>query len=76
MSDNLTFAELEAQHVELLPPRTVLSLFSLSTPGKPGTPSNGHGSGPGYKSPPPSWCIAPICVVNATAGAGIGGKAG
>jgi hypothetical protein len=27
MSNNLTFAELEAQHVELLPARTVLSLF-------------------------------------------------
>jgi hypothetical protein len=75
MSDNLTFAELEAQHVELLPPRTVLSLMSLSSPGTPGTP--GVGSGPGYKSPAPSWCTPIIhCVVNATAGAGVGGKAG
>ncbi|HEX5347692.1 MAG TPA: hypothetical protein VFW64_11435 [Pseudonocardiaceae bacterium] len=33
MSNNLTFAELEAQHVELLPARTVLSLFSVPPPG-------------------------------------------
>jgi hypothetical protein len=32
MSNNLTFAELEAQHVELLPARTVLSLFSVPPP--------------------------------------------
>ncbi len=32
MSNNLAFAELEAQHVELLPARTVLSLFSVPTP--------------------------------------------
>jgi hypothetical protein len=36
MSDPLTFAELEAQQVELLPARTVLSLFSAGTPGTPG----------------------------------------
>jgi hypothetical protein len=36
MSHNVTFAELEAQHVELLPARTVLSLFSVRTPGTPG----------------------------------------
>lgn len=30
MSDTLSFAELEEQHVELLPARTVLSLFSIS----------------------------------------------
>jgi hypothetical protein len=41
MSNNLTFAELEAQHVELLPARTVLSLFSVWPPGTPGTPGVG-----------------------------------
>jgi hypothetical protein len=29
MSDVLSFAEIEKQHIELLPARTVLSLFSL-----------------------------------------------
>jgi hypothetical protein len=45
MSDNLTFAELEAQHVELLPARTVLSLF-VGSGGKPGANGSQHnGSG-------------------------------
>ncbi|MDQ4009763.1 MAG: hypothetical protein M3228_03500 [Actinomycetota bacterium] len=30
MPDALSFADLEGQHVELLPPRTVLSLFVIS----------------------------------------------
>jgi len=30
MSDTLSFAELDGQHVELLPARTVLSLFNFS----------------------------------------------
>ena len=47
MSDNLTFAELEAQEVELLPPRTVLSLISLAKPGKPGTPGTATPGFPG-----------------------------
>jgi hypothetical protein len=38
MSDALSFAELEAQDVQLLPARTVLSLLS---PG-PGGGTNGH----------------------------------
>lgn len=47
MYDNLTFAELEAQHVELLPPRTVLSLFignptGQGTHGTNGTGTNGY----------------------------------
>ena len=29
MSDALSFAEIDGQHVELLPARTVLSMFSL-----------------------------------------------
>jgi hypothetical protein len=37
MSDNLTFAELEAQHLELLPARTVLSLISPAAGGRSGT---------------------------------------
>ncbi|MGH3753449.1 MAG: hypothetical protein ACRDRP_12265 [Pseudonocardiaceae bacterium] len=38
MSDTVSFAELDRQHVELLPTRTVLSLFST---GDGGTASNG-----------------------------------
>lgn len=53
MSDNLTFAELEAQHVELLPPRTVLSLISLAKPsggtaGSHGNPVTPTGNGLGF----------------------------
>ncbi len=32
MSDALSFADIDGQHVELLPARTVLSLFSLGDP--------------------------------------------
>jgi hypothetical protein len=71
MSDNLTFAELEAQHVELLPPRTVLSLFSVGKPGV-GKPGVGHN----YNSPLPAFCAFVPCTVNATAGTGTGGAAG
>lgn len=39
MSDTLGFAELDGQRVELLPPRTVLSMFSVQAPG--GTNSAG-----------------------------------
>jgi hypothetical protein len=72
MFDNLTFAELEAQQVELLPPRTVLSLFSVAGPRGPSNP------GVGYSTPPPPWCVAlgNLCTVNATAGTALGGKHG
>lgn len=39
MSDALSFAELDEQHVQPLPGRTVLSLLSLS---RPGGGTNGH----------------------------------
>ncbi|MGH3775414.1 MAG: hypothetical protein ACRDRR_06700 [Pseudonocardiaceae bacterium] len=35
MTDVLSFAEIDGQHVELLPARTVLSLFSVGDPGAP-----------------------------------------
>jgi hypothetical protein len=38
MSDTVSFAELDGQHVELLPARTVLSMFSA---GDGGTASDG-----------------------------------
>ena len=46
MYDTLTFAQLDGQHVELLPARTVLSLFvSDGTSGSPGDGSDGPGAG-------------------------------
>lgn len=39
MSVATTFAELDGQHVELLPARTVFSLLSLVDPGAPGNPT-------------------------------------
>ena len=52
MSEALSFAELDEQHVELLPGRTVLSLLSLSrgpggTNGHNGSSHNGIGLGSG-----------------------------
>jgi hypothetical protein len=44
MFDTMTFAELDAQHVELLPPRTVLSLLSFGGNGN----GKGHGHGHGH----------------------------
>ncbi|MGH3883869.1 MAG: hypothetical protein ACRDRY_04310 [Pseudonocardiaceae bacterium] len=46
MSDALSFAEFDGQHVELLPARTVLSLFTAGGGGKGGVGGAG-GSGTG-----------------------------
>ena len=46
MSDAMSFAEIDGQHVELLPARTVLSLFSATTSGG-GRGGNGGFSGNG-----------------------------
>ena len=46
MPDPMSFAELAEQHVELLPARTVLSLWRAGAgpPGEPGTPgADGQG---------------------------------
>ena len=43
MSDTVSFAELDGQHVELLPARTVLSMFSAQG----GGPTPGGGPIPG-----------------------------
>jgi hypothetical protein len=46
MPDALNLAEIDGQRVELLPARTVLSLFvSDGTPGSPGDGSDGRGAG-------------------------------
>jgi hypothetical protein len=44
MTDALSFAEIDAQHLELLPARTVLSLFATGGGSKGGDAGNG---GPG-----------------------------
>jgi hypothetical protein len=73
MSDALSFAELEEQHVELLPPRTVLSMISFPcAPGKPGTPGTAT---PGV----PNQSIiftSGIFSFHSTAGTATGGAAG
>jgi hypothetical protein len=46
MSEVLSFSVLDGQHVELLPPRIVLSLFSASATGG-GRGGNGGHTGPG-----------------------------
>ncbi|MGH3836229.1 MAG: hypothetical protein ACRDSF_11070 [Pseudonocardiaceae bacterium] len=54
MSDATRLAELDEQHVELLPARTLLSLLSaidLGTDGAPGTPGTPGPSIPG----PGTW---------------------
>jgi hypothetical protein len=47
MSDAMSFAELAAQHVELLPARTVLSLVRAGTPGEQGSRGSDGASIPG-----------------------------
>jgi hypothetical protein len=47
MSDALSFAELDGQHVELLPARTVLSLFSAAGAGRGGNGGLGGNGGVG-----------------------------
>jgi hypothetical protein len=74
MSDSLTFAELEEQHVELLPARTVLSLFSAGTAGTPG--ANGHAT-PGIPGTPTIFTsgIFSFHFSGGVATAGTGGSA-
>jgi hypothetical protein len=45
MSDTLSFTKLDGQQVELLPPRTVMSLFNAG--GRAGTPGSGGEGDPG-----------------------------
>ena len=53
MSDAVSFAELDGQHVELLPARTVLSMFSAHIPigDAESTTSSGADSGAGSVTP-------------------------
>ncbi|MGH3888115.1 MAG: hypothetical protein ACRDSZ_16395 [Pseudonocardiaceae bacterium] len=43
MSDTVSFAELDRQHVELLPARTVLSMFSAADGGVAGDGTDSFG---------------------------------
>ncbi|MDQ2882700.1 MAG: hypothetical protein M3Y48_16330 [Actinomycetota bacterium] len=47
MSDALSFAEINRQSVELLPTRTVLSLFSVGVHGAGNNDDNGDGGSEG-----------------------------
>jgi hypothetical protein len=47
MSDALSFAEIDGQHVELLPARTVMSMFSTGGAGRGGNGGEGGKGGVG-----------------------------
>ncbi len=47
MTDALSFGEIDGQHVELLPARTVLSLFTVGGGPKGGDAGNGGAGGTG-----------------------------
>ena len=47
MSDELSFADIDGQHVELLPARTVLSLFMAGGSGGDGGAGGAGGNGQG-----------------------------
>jgi len=47
MFDALSFAEIDGQHVELLPARTVMSMFSLGKGGGDGGQGGNGGKGAG-----------------------------
>jgi hypothetical protein len=79
MFDTLNFAELKAQHVELLPARTVLSLISITgKPKGPGGPGAGGTATPGsgYSTPLPSFCSLPGNHCSSTVGGATAGHGG
>jgi hypothetical protein len=51
MSDELSFAEVDGQHVELLPARTVLSMFGTGTTSGPQGGDTGAGGAGGAGGP-------------------------
>ncbi len=61
----LSFVEIDSQHVELLPARTVMSLFTLG--GKGGV--HGHGGAGGDGAGGPVAC--PVSIGNLSAGVGL-----
>ncbi|MGH3754549.1 MAG: hypothetical protein ACRDRP_17985 [Pseudonocardiaceae bacterium] len=89
MSDALSFVEIDGQHVELLPARTVLSLFSVSgtssgessttsttgTTDTASTPANTGGAGSGKAAFLKNWIYVEGDMTNTLTG-GAGGAAG
>ena len=60
----LSFAEIDSQHVELLPARTVMSLFTLGGKGD----IKGHGGAGGSGAGGPVACV--VSIGNASVGLG------
>jgi hypothetical protein len=61
----LSFAEIDSQHVELLPARTVMSLFTLG--GKGGINGSGGDGGDGKGGP----VACPVSIGNLSLGLGL-----
>jgi hypothetical protein len=72
MSDAVSFAEIEEQHVELLPERTVMSLASMGA-GTGGTGGNTGGNGTGGTGTAVLSGIGLLAPGTSAAGSGFGG---
>jgi hypothetical protein len=72
MSDAVSFAEIDEQHVELLPERTVMSLFFLAD----GDTAGNGGAGTGGIGADVLSAIGILAPGTSFAGAGIGGAGG
>ena len=76
MSDALNFAEIDGQHVELLPARTVMSVFAM---GGGGGSSTGGAGGPARGGLGVVLSVIPITVLgdqSNSAGDAFGGPGG
>ena len=60
MSDVLSFAEIDVAHVELLPARTVLSMFRVSVGGDAGNGGQGGKGGVGGVGEGKAYFVNPI----------------
>ncbi len=74
MSDALSFAEIDGQHVELLPARTVLSLFTAG--GGNGGEGGGGGNAQGGLGVNVLSGIGVLGTGSASAGDAVGGAGG
>ena len=78
MSDALSFAEIDVAHVELLPARTVLSMFRVSVGGDTGNGGQGGKGGVGGEGEGKAYFLNPYFytegdVTNSLTG-GLGGE--